>query len=387
MIMRKLKVGITERGRFRLSLRGDYEVTSEGDITRYRPLSAESRVVVDEITIGIDFHWQQTVTMVLPEEVETVAHPDGTADLYNILDVDTYLKSVISSEMSADAPLEFLKAHAIVSRSWVVGKMLHCHAETTEGKVFRHGDIVTWEDTADHCGFDVCADDHCQRYQGVARVNEAVEKAIGETSGVILADSEGRVIDARFSKCCGGRTERFSSCWQDVDYDYLPSIDDPYCNPSRLPAEKLAKVLDSVLMKYDRRTRDYYDWEVEVSGETIRRRMMERHGIDTGKVTYIEAARYGYSGRITLLAIDAEKGVFYVGKELEIRRLLSDSCLYSSDFTIYVPEEGRFILRGRGWGHGVGLCQIGAAVMAAEGASCEEILKFYYPNTILKKID
>ena len=385
--MRKLRVGIASGSRFRLRLEGDYDVVNRGESTCYRPLSPESRVVVGDIVIGINFHWQQNVTMVLPGEVEVVSHPDGTADLFNILDVDTYLKSVISSEMSADAPLEFLKAHAIVSRSWVVGKMLHLHAEESVGKVLSPNEIVTWEDTADHCGFDVCADDHCQRYQGVARVNESVVKAIDETSGVILADADGNVIDARFSKCCGGRTELFSSCWQDVDYQYLPSIEDPYCNPSRLPAERLSRVLDSVLMKYDRATGDYYEWTAEVSGEEIRRRMLEKHGIDTGEILRLEADRRGPSGRITRLAIISERGTFHVGKELEIRRLLSDKCLYSSRFDILSADDGKFILKGHGWGHGVGLCQIGAAVMAAEGATCEEILQHYYPNTDLKKIN
>lgn len=385
--MRKLRVGIASGSRFRLRLEGDYDVVNRGESTCYRPLSAESRVVVDDIVIGINFHWQQNVTMVLPGEVEVVSHSDGTADLFNILDVDTYLKSVISSEMSADAPLEFLKAHAIVSRSWVVGKMLHLHAEESVGKVFTPNEIVTWEDTADHCGFDVCADDHCQRYQGVARVNESVVKAIDETSGVILADADGNVIDARFSKCCGGRTELFSSCWQDIDYQYLPSIEDPYCNPSRLPAERLSRVLDSVLMKYDRATGDYYEWTAEVSGGEIRRRMLERHGIDTGEILRLEADRRGPSGRITRLAIISERGTFHVGKELEIRRLLSDKCLYSSRFDILSAGDWKFILKGHGWGHGVGLCQIGAAVMAAEGATCEEILQHYYPNTDLKKIN
>ena len=385
--MRKLRVGIASGSRFRLRLEGDYDVVNRGESTCYRPLSAESRVVVDDIVIGINFHWQQNVTMVLPGEVEVVSHSDGTADLFNILDVDTYLKSVISSEMSADAPLEFLKAHAIVSRSWVVGKMLHLHAEESVGKVFTPNEIVTWEDTADHCGFAVCAADHCQRYQGVARVNESVVKAIDETSGVILADADGNVIDARFSKCCGGRTELFSSCWQDIDYQYLPSIEDPYCNPSRLPAERLSRVLDSVLMKYDRATGDYYEWTAEVSGGEIRRRMLERHGIDTGEILRLEADHRGPSGRITRLAIISERGTFHVGKELEIRRLLRDKCLYSSRFDILTAGDGKFILKGHGWGHGVGLCQIGAAVMAAEGATCEEILQHYYPNTDLKKIN
>lgn len=383
----RVRVGVASASQFTLHPEGEYIVTEEDSCTRYTPVDEKvARMRVDNIKIGLGFHWQQEVQMLLPGIVEVYINPDGTADLVNEPDMDDYLTSVISSEMSGDAPLEFLKAHAIVSRSWVMGKILHRHTESDEGKLYTGSEVRGWEDTADHETFDVCADDHCQRYQGVARVNPDVSRAVAETSGVVLADNHGSVIDARFSKCCGGRTELFSTCWQDVDYSYLASFDDPYCRPDRLPSAKLQRVLDSVLMKYDRRTTDYFAWKHRVKAHDVAQRMKTMFGIDTGQIFELKPDKRGPSGRIKRLRIEAANGTFFVGKELTIRRLLSASCLYSSAFDITGEPDSTFLLTGRGWGHGVGLCQIGAAVMAAEGATFEKILSFYYPDTKLLTI-
>ena len=383
----RVKVGVASASRFSLHPEGEYAVTVEGNCTRYTPVDEKSaRMRVDNIKIGLGFHWQQEVEMLLPGIVEVYANPDGTADLVNQPDIDDYLTSVISSEMSGDAPLEFLKAHAIVSRSWVMGKILHRHTESGDGKLHTDREVRNWEDTADHDSFDVCADDHCQRYQGVARVNPDVSRAVSETSGLVLADHDGCVIDARFSKCCGGKTELFSTCWQDIDYPYLASFDDPYCRPDRLPSARLQRVLDTVLMKYDRRTTDYFAWTHRVTADEVAQAMKTMFGLDTGTVVDIQADMRGPAGRITRLRIEGANGTFFVGKELAIRRLLSSSCLYSSAFDISRAPDSTFLLTGRGWGHGVGLCQIGGAVMAAEGASCEKILSFYYPETKLLTI-
>ena len=377
----QVRVGVVTAGHPRIDVQGNYDIRREGATAVYTPLDTDSRILAADVEIGIDFHWQQRMQMSLPGEVRLTTHDDGTADLLNILDVETYLTGVISSEMSADAPAEFLKAHAIISRSWLMGKLLRLHRHSPEGKVHTPTEIISWMDTDDHYGFDVCADDHCQRYQGLASVNGTVRRAVADTSGIVLADSAGEIIDARFSKCCGGRTERFSTCWQDTDYDYLTAVDDPYCDPHRLSPDRLAGILSTVLVGYDRTTTGFHDWHASVTAADIERRMSERYGISTGRIHSISADSRGASGRIRRLRIEAERGTFHVGKELEIRRLLSDTCLYSSWFDICPAGNGVFLLDGHGWGHGVGLCQIGAAVMA-----CHDILSHFYPNTSLKKL-
>ncbi len=382
----QVRVGVVTAGQPRIETQGNYNIRREGATAVYTPLDTDSRILAADVEIGIDFHWQQRMQMSLPGEVRLTPHDDGTADLLNILDVETYLTGVISSEMSADAPEEFLKAHAIISRSWLMGKLFRLHRHSPEGKVNTPTEVISWMDTDDHHCFDVCADDHCQRYQGLASVNDTVRRAVADTRGIVLADSTGEIIDARFSKCCGGRTERFSTCWQDTDYDYLTAVDDPYCDPRRLSPERLAGILSTVLVGYDRSTTDFHDWHATVTAADIERRMSERYGICTGRIRLISADRRGASGRICRLRIEAEHGTFHVGKELEIRRLLSDTCLYSSWFVIHPAADGSFLLDGHGWGHGVGLCQIGAAVMACEGHSCDDILSHYYPNTSLKKL-
>lgn len=381
----QVRVGVVTAGHPRVICRGDYRIEHRSGMTVFIPLKEDSRILAANVMIGIDFHWQQTMSMSLPGRVELRHRDDGSADLLNILDVETYLRSVISSEMSADAPLEFLKAHAVISRSWLMGKILRSHPGSSEGKKFTDEEVVNWMDTSDHSGFDVCADDHCQRYQGDARVNETVRRAVAETAGMVLCDARGDIIDARFSKCCGGRTEIFSTCWQDRDFDYLQPVDDPYCDLSKLPEKERQDVLNSVLVGYDRKTADFHDWESFVNSEDIRRRVSERYGRDLGPIQDIIPDRRGPSGRILRLKLQGDCGSMYIGKELEIRRLLSDSCLYSSWFDA-TKEGAGFRLRGRGWGHGVGLCQIGAAVMARKGYSAQEILGFYYPGTSLRPV-
>ena len=382
----QVRVGVVTAGHPRIDVQGNYDIRREGATAVYTPLDTDSRILAADVEIGIDFHWQQRMQMSLPGEVRLTTHDDGTADLLNSLDVETYLTGVISSEMSADAPPEFLKAHAIISRSWLMGKLLHLHRRSPEGKVHAPTEIISWMDTGDHHGFDVCADDHCQRYQGLASVNDTVRRAVADTRGIVLADSAGEIIDARFSKCCGGRTERFSTCWQDTDYDSLTAVDDPYCDPHRLSPDRLAGILSTVLVGYDRTTTGFHDWHASVTAADIELRMSERYGISTGRIHSISADSRGASGRIRRLRIEAERGTFHVGKELEIRRLLSDTCLYSSWFDICPAGNGVFLLDGHGWGHGVGLCQIGAAVMACEGHGCHDILSHFYPNTSLKKL-
>ncbi len=336
---------------------------------------------LENMLIGKDFHWQRELSVVLPGRVVSSEERKGkkeVGEVINFVPLERYLECVVGSEMNPEAPVEFLKAHAIISRSWAVGKILGIHPEDNVGRVDTTDCLIGWDDTAAHKGFHVCSDDHCQRYQGVQPVAPEVLEAIRATSGIVLTDLEGYLIDARFSKCCGGNTEVFSTCWQDREMPGLESFDDPWCDI------KDSGVLRVVLKDYDLSTKGGYRWVAFVSKDEIACNLREKFGRNVGKVLSIEAVERGPSGRIKLLRVIGDESIVLLGKELWIRRLLSPTHLYSS--AVEIEDCGDEVkLVGRGWGHGVGLCQIGAARMALEGASCEEILHFYYPNTRLYK--
>jgi len=310
----------------------------------------EGTFVVKNVRIGIGFHWDRREDQEFAGSLELLQNNDGTETAVNVIDVEDYLCSVISSEMSADSPMELLKAHAVISRSWLMRAIGH----------------------TDHVGYDVCADDHCQRYEGLHRMNERAIEAVRATAGQVLMYKD-EVCDCRYHKCCGGKTEVFSTCWEDKDVPYLKSVECPYCG--RVSAGTLRQVLNN----YDQETRDFHDWKVEVDKEVIGDRLQV-----IGEVKELRVLKRGASGRIYELEVVGEKGSRVLSKELAIRKALSPTCLYSSWFDVEKTATG-WTLHGHGWGHGVGLCQIGAAQMAAEGKSYEEILCFYYPNTQLKK--
>ena len=321
-------------------------------------LFAEPSFILRNVLIGIDFHWQRTQTQKFAGSLKFIAEGDKVTAI-NRVGIEDYLLSVISSEMRADASLEFLKAHAVISRSWVLARIRdRRHPEQAESAI-------------PHEHYDVCADDHCQRYQGLATaVGENVRKAIDQTWGQTLK-YDGKICDTRFSKCCGGRSELFSTCWEDRDYPYLQSVEDTYCDCHD------KAILAQVLNDYDLETADFHDWEQRYSREELSELVHSRTGIDFGKVVSLEPLERGPSGRIKYLRINGSLRSEVIGKELAIRRALSSSHLKSSAFEVDVDGD-TFILRGRGWGHGVGLCQIGAAVMATKGFNYKEILKHYY---------
>ena len=315
-------------------------------------LFAEPTFILYDMPIGIDFHWERKITRKFAGRLSFIVEGDHIRAV-NSIGVEDYLLSVISSEMHADAPLEFLKAHAIISRSWLMNN-LHSHE-----------------------GFDVCADDHCQRYQGLdGAVGSAVRDAVDQTWGQLLKYG-GEICDARYSKCCGGRTELFSTCWEDRDLPYLPSVPDEYC------AGATAEVLGKVLNDYDLDTRDYYRWEVRYTRPELSSLAARRTGVDFGEIQALEPVETGPSGRIKRLRITGTGRTEVIGKELAIRHALSASHLKSSAFTVEWRGD-ECILHGRGWGHGVGLCQIGAAVMASRGFTCGQILSHYYPGTAIE---
>lgn len=317
-------------------------------------LFAEASFILYDVVIGIDFHWQQKRTLKFAGGLKFIVEGDCITAV-NCIGMENYLLSVISSEMKSSSSLELLKAHAVISRSWLLARM----EERKSGGA------------APHREFDVCADDHCQRYQGLAMaVGESVRRAIDQTWGQVLR-YRGALCDTRYSKCCGGRTELYSTCWEDKDFPYLQSVEDRFCDCEH------SEILPQVLNDYDMRTMDFHDWTVRYSREELSTLVHRRTGVDYGEILSLEPVERGPSGRIKYLRINGTKHSAVIGKELAIRRALSETHLKSSAFEV-MADGDFFVLRGRGWGHGVGLCQIGAAVMASEGYDYRQILSHYY---------
>ena len=329
----------------------------------------ENTFVLKNVRIGIGFHWDRYEDQEFQGTLEIKPNPDGTETAINTIDLEDYLCSVISSEMSADSPMELLKAHAVISRSWAIRAM----------------------QKPNHEDFHVCADDHCQRYEGLLRMNERAVEAVRATKGLVLTYEQmvndqmvNEVCDCRYYKCCGGKTEVWRTCWEDIDVPYIQSVECPYCG------RVSAKTLRLVLNNYDQETTDFHDWKVTYTADELSEIIRTKSGIDFGQITDLIPLQRGASGRICKLKIVGTKRTEIIGKELKIRLWLSKTCLYSSWFDIShnpspVTDNPSWILTGHGWGHGAGLCQIGAAQMAAEGHTYEEILQYYYPGTQMTK--
>ncbi len=366
------------------------------------------------VTIGINFHWQRDENQTFNGSLKLILDNNKIIAV-NVINIEDYLTSVISSEMSANSSSELLKAHAVISRSWLIAQLNKNNSITNQKDQYNScistdNELVKWYDREDHENFDVCADDHCQRYQGITRKTSAkVEQAVKETFGEVLVYA-GEICDARFSKCCGGITEAFENVWEPTPHPYLIKVidnkhvsevynidlesnddaekwicstPDAYCNTND------KEVLQQVLNDYDQETNDYYRWRVEYEQKELSELVKRRLGIDFGLIKSLEALERGVSGRIKRLKIVGEKRTYIIGKELEIRKALSETHLYSSAFVVSKEIDNtnkvKFILAGAGWGHGVGLCQIGAAVMGQLGFKYDEILKHYFKNISLEK--
>ena len=431
-----VQVGILSSEKIHFVLNGDYvakgEVItgsqdvafSEGGIlwngSLYRELtfspdSPGASFSLDGVTIGVNFHWQRQETQTFLGTLKLVVEADKVC-VINCLPVEDYLVSVISSEMKATSSLEFLKAHSVISRSWLLAQIKRRHSQDAGGSGFfsfvkKDDELIRWYDRDDHTIFDVCADDHCQRYQGITKAaNAHVEEAVRETRGQILMYGDD-ICDARFSKCCGGITEEFQYCWEDNPQPYLVALKDNGDRQSAIPdltneaeADRWIRscpeaycntddkrILSQVLNDYDQETSDFYRWRVEYTQERLSVLVYDKLKIDFGKIIDLVPVERGRSGRICKLKIVGTKRTFTIGKELEIRRALSDTHLYSSAFVVDklgvdggVPS--RFVITGAGWGHGVGLCQIGAAVMGERGCRYDEILLHYYKGAEIRKI-
>lgn len=384
------------------------KVMFDGELYDELSFTAENGTfLLHDVIIGVNFHWQRREEQVFEGNLKVIVEK-GRLTAVNLIGVEDYLTSVITSEMSATSSFELLKAHAVISRSWVLCPIVRgdANTETVKGEQTEDRHIV-WYERDDHQHFDVCADDHCQRYQGITRLSAAkenVRKAIEATWGQVLKDNNGAVCDARFYKSCGGATELFENAWADTHYHYLEAVRDD--NDTSLPdltvesnAEKWirtapqaycnthdARILSQVLNNYDQETTDFYRWQVRYTQSELSELVRQRSGIDFGTIEALEPVRRGPSGRLVELRIVGTKRTIVVGKELEIRKWLSKSHLYSSAFVVD-REKDDFILTGAGWGHGVGLCQIGAAVMADKGFDYKQILAHYFPGSKLETIE
>ena len=425
----KIRVGILQCSKIEFSLAGRFTTTSgevaEGDFIAeyaagkilfgsryYDSLRFEagegSLFELKNVVIGKEFHWQQCRNERFEGDLVIITDGEELVAI-NEIDLERYIYSVIASEMSATSFVELLKAHAVISRSWVlsaIGSATPSSAATfytdrsdTDDPVY-----IRWYERDAHRLFDVCADDHCQRYQGIpSQEPHALREAIDSTAGEVLV-YDGKICDARFSKCCGGYTERFSSCWAEVDYPYLtvlPDSDGSRLQPITDEATARSFVLSSpdvfcntadsniirqVFNDYDRSTKSFFRWKVTYSVDEISEIVASRSGIDFGSILDLVPVQRTTSGRIVRLRIVGTRHTATVGKELEIRRWLSRTHLYSSAFVVDRDDCGRFVICGAGWGHGVGLCQIGAAVMAHKGYSYRSILRHYYPHTVVSNI-
>lgn len=371
----------------------------------FTPERQDASFSLQDVTIGIDFHWEQQETQTFTGILRLITDK-GKVTAVNRLPVEDYLVSVISSEMNANSPAEFLKAHAVISRSWVLaqikkrghsGNRTDCQPPRPETEA----EHIRWHDREDHSAFDVCADDHCQRYQGITKASSpTVAEAVRSTCGQVLMYGQ-NICDARFSKCCGGVTERFENCWGNEPHDYLrPVYDAPgghrsadltiesearrfiATRPDVFCNTRDAAILSQVLNSYDRETPDFFRWQVRYSVAELSSLVARRSGIDFGTIFALEPVERGPSARIVRLRIIGTRREMIVGKELYIRRILSPTHLYSSAFVVR-REGDDFVFDGAGWGHGVGLCQIGAAVMAHRGYDYRTILRHYYPGASL----
>lgn len=404
-------------GQLKASATGNGEIslgTKKIESIELTPEDNNCSFTLHNVTIGISYHWERQEEQTFTGKLKLITDGENVIAI-NILPVEDYLVSVISSEMSATSSLEFLKSHAVISRSWLLAQIenrdrKNIHKSLQQNFTTDENCIIRWYDREDHKLFDVCADDHCQRYQGITKAsNPSVAKAVKETEGMVLMYGD-EICDARFSKCCGGVSETFDTCWEDKDYPYLQPVID-YSENKDIPdlsieenAEKWIrttpaafcnthdeKILKQILNNYDQETTDFYRWKVKYSQKEISELIHRKTSIEFGDIKDLIPMQRGKSGRISRLKIVGTLRTVTIGKELEIRRALSESHLFSSAFVVdktevagSVPSE--FTITGAGWGHGVGLCQIGAAMMGEKGYSYDKILLHYYKGAEIRKV-
>ena len=429
--MRRIDVGILLSEGVEFSFNGDYRCGDEVCTGRHTVSSAEGKIcwhgtlcdrllfepcaedsffTIENVVIGIDFHWQRKERQSFKGSLLLFVE-EGRVRVVNRVAVEDYLVSVISSEMSATSSMQLLKAHAVISRSWLYAQLERAKNSESVCGHCTDDEIIRWYAREDHTLFDFCADDHCQRYQGITRAStDIVRQAIAATRGQVMM-YDGKICDTRFSKCCGGVFEEFQYCWEDIKYPYLSKLRDHKAHTDipdltqEAEAQKWIrsypesychttdkKILSQVLNNYDQETTDFYRWKVEYSQDELAALILKRSGIDYGQIVDLVPVARGTSGRLWKLKIVGTKKTLTIGKELEIRRTLSPSHLYSSAFVVDKEDvsaegiPGKFVLTGAGWGHGVGLCQIGAAVMGEQGFAYDAILQHYFIDATIEKL-
>ncbi|MBN1382002.1 MAG: SpoIID/LytB domain-containing protein [Deltaproteobacteria bacterium] len=374
--------------------------------------SGEAFFTLYDVAVGIDFHWERSEKLTFRGDLTLSLDKNGLMTAINTIALEDYLSCVISSEMSAEAPSEFLKAHAIMSRSWLMSTLerrgdIDGKRAKDKNSIQSENEIVRWYDREDHTAFDVCADDHCQRYQGIKPLSGFTREACEETRGLFLVYDNG-ICDARYHKCCGGLTDLFENAWENQAVPYLTSVSDSLLNHQTIFNERDAQnwilsspeaycntrdeaIINRILPGFDRETMDFFRWRVHYERDELENILWKKLGFDFGRIQNIIPLERGPSGRIVRLKIEGTKKAMVIGKELEIRRCLSPSHLYSSCFIVITKRDLlekpiSFTIHGAGWGHGVGLCQIGAAVMAERGFKAEEILWHYFRGAQLKRL-
>lgn len=401
----------------RIICRGDKDKIEITDEIIFEPQEPDNEsFLIKDVIIGVKFHWERKEKQRFTHSLKLIKD-HGKITAINIIPIEKYLMSVISSEMSAKCSMQMLKATAVVSRSWLLAQIEKSKAIKTEHSNYKtvyesENELIRWYDREDHKLFDVCADDHCQRYQGVTKMtSDVVRKAVEQTAGVVLIEDD-KILDARFSKSCGGISESFENVWEPVKHSSLSAVydykfvaddfDDDFSkeenavkwikgNPPAFCNTSDPKILNQILLDYDQETKDFYRWKVEYTQTQLSELIKRKSGIDFGLIKDLIPVERGFSSRLIKLKIVGTKKTLTIGKELEIRRTLSETHLYSSAFFVEksgdvngVPEK--FVLYGAGWGHGAGLCQIGAAVMAEQGYQFDEIAIHYFKDAKLKKI-
>lgn len=395
--------------------RNDNHKLTSGDQIIFEPFDPVSEsFLIKDVVIGADFHWERREKQRFIYSLKIIKDEDNLVAI-NVIPLERYLVSVISSEMSAKSSLELLKTQAVVARSWVMAQVFGGNEKVKQHEkagtfIESEGEVIKWSNRTAHKLFDVCADDHCQRFQGVTKItSETAREAISQTRGIVLLSDE-QICDTRYSKCCGGITEFFENVWEPVKHSYLSSHIDYKFEPENYNTDLSREInaqrwilgnppafcnttdstiLSTFLIDYDRETKDFYRWTVEYEQDEISEIVNSKLGLDFGEIIDLIPGQRGGSGRLITLKIVGSKKAMTIGKELEIRRALSKTHLYSSAFIIEKGSEkipAKFTIRGAGWGHGVGLCQIGAAIMAESGYMFDEILLHYYANVQLKRI-
>ncbi len=400
-----------------ITISDGYDVYKVEDNTTFNAVDIELETfLLKGVLIGKNFHWQQKENQRFRGALKFIVE-NGQLTAVNVLPVEKYLTSVISSEMNATSSRELLKAHAIISRSWLLAQMdkskdIISSNQEYESEIKSDDELIRWYDKEDHSLYDVCADDHCQRYQGITKlVEHNAQEAVVATRGIVLKYND-KICDTRFSKSCGGISESFENVWEPIEHPYLQKVIDYKYDPEEFDldlrkedaADKWIRnnppafcnttdeeILSQVLVDYDRKTKDFYRWSVEYTQDELSSLIFKRSGIDFGKIIDLIPIERGHSGRLIKLKIVGSNKTLTIGKELEIRKYLSESHLYSSGFVVDKGDvidgvPSKFILNGAGWGHGVGLCQIGAAVMGEQGFTFDVILLHYFRNTVIKRI-